>query len=46
MLSKDKNTPLHLASEKGHTLIIKLLLEKGANIKALNKVSTIILLLS
>ena len=32
-------TALHLAVDKGHLDIVRLLLEKGANIKAVNNVS-------
>lgn len=35
-LDKDSGTPLHLASENGHEAIVKLLLEKGADLEALD----------
>ena len=34
---KKKNTPLHMACEKGHIEIVKLLVEAGSNVKAKNK---------
>jgi len=35
---KDNNTPLHVASEKGHTDVVALLLDKGANVNCVNRV--------
>jgi hypothetical protein len=35
--NKKKNTPLHVACEKGFIDVMKLLVEAGANLKANNK---------
>ncbi len=36
---QDNNTALHLAADNGHTVVIKTLIEAGANVKARNNVS-------
>ena len=36
-LDADKNTPLHLAAQNGHLSSVRLLVNQGADIKALNK---------
>lgn len=39
ILTKQGVTPLHLASQEGHTDMVTLLLEKGANIHVATKVT-------
>ena len=39
MNNQDGNTALHVAANKGHADTVKLLLENGADIKAMDKVS-------
>ena len=36
-LDKDNYTPLLIAASTGHTAVVKLLLERGANLEAKNK---------
>ena len=39
MFLQDHNTPLHRAAAGGHTDIVKILIEKGADVNAKDKVS-------
>ena len=37
---QDQSTPLHLAADWGHTAVVELLLQRGANSEAVDKVRT------
>ena len=39
MLLQNHETPLHYAAREGHTDVVQLLIDKGADINAKNKVS-------
>ena len=39
MFLQDHQTPLHWAAMRGHTDVVKLLIEKGADVNAKDKVS-------
>ena len=43
MHNQDGSTALHLAASGGHTAVIALLLDRGADITATNNVSDIVL---
>ncbi len=38
-LLKDGNTPLHYASDYGHLSVVECLINKGANVNAIDKVN-------
>ena len=39
MFLQDHQTPLHWAASEGHTDIVKIMIEKGADVNAKDKVS-------
>ena len=39
MLLQDHDTPLHDVAREGHTDVVQLLIDKGADVNAMNKVS-------
>ena len=43
MFLQDHQTPLHRATMRGHTDIVKILIEKGADVNAKDKVSQCIM---